>query len=92
MSTDARIESDGNITWLLAAIYRSPCHIDVRYYPFDDQKCYLRFACWSHVIDEINLGLNTEEGDLTNYVINSEFDMLQMYVSAAVFCREQIKF
>jgi hypothetical protein len=81
MSTDVQIQHDGNITWLFAAIYRSPCQIDVRYYPFDDQKCYLRFACWSHVLSEIDLRLITEEGDLSTYLNNSEFHLLEMYVS-----------
>ncbi|RCN38192.1 hypothetical protein ANCCAN_15891 [Ancylostoma caninum] len=70
--------SDGNVTWLFSALFRSSCPIRVRYYPFDDQECDLKFASWSHDLSEIDLGLNTDKGDLSSYMNNSEFDLLDM--------------
>ncbi|CAB3399484.1 unnamed protein product [Caenorhabditis bovis] len=37
VSTDVMVTSDGNVTWLFSALFRSSCPIRVRYYPFDDQ-------------------------------------------------------
>lgn len=37
MSTDILVNSDGNVTWVAAAIFKSSCPLDVRYYPFDRQ-------------------------------------------------------
>ncbi|ETN77898.1 Neurotransmitter-gated ion-channel ligand binding domain protein, partial [Necator americanus] len=37
VSTDIMTTSDGNVTWLFSALFRSSCPIRVRYYPFDDQ-------------------------------------------------------
>lgn len=42
------------------------------------QLCELKFASWSHDITEINLGLNTDKGDLSSYMNNSEFDLVDM--------------
>ncbi|EFO97279.1 CRE-LGC-4 protein [Caenorhabditis remanei] len=78
VSTDVMVTSDGNVTWLFSALFRSSCPIRVRYYPFDDQQCDLKFASWSHDITEINLGLNTDKGDLSSYMNNSEFDLVDM--------------
>ncbi|KAL6724136.1 hypothetical protein Aduo_019052 [Ancylostoma duodenale] len=78
VSTDIMATSDGNVTWLFSALFRSSCPIRVRYYPFDDQECDLKFASWSHDLSEIDLGLNTDKGDLSSYMNNSEFDLLDM--------------
>lgn len=37
MSTDIFVNYDGNVTWLAAAIFKSSCQMNVRYYPFDEQ-------------------------------------------------------
>ena len=37
MSTDIMATSEGNVTWLFSALFKSSCPIRVRYYPFDDQ-------------------------------------------------------
>ncbi|KAK6043212.1 Neurotransmitter-gated ion-channel transmembrane region, partial [Cooperia oncophora] len=42
------------------------------------QECDLKFASWSHDATEIDLGLNTDKGDLSSYMNNSEFDLLDM--------------
>uniref|UniRef100_A0A914WQK1 Uncharacterized protein n=1 Tax=Plectus sambesii TaxID=2011161 RepID=A0A914WQK1_9BILA len=78
VSTDIMATSNGNVTWLFSAIFRSSCQIRVRYYPFDDQECLLKFAAWSHHMDELDLGLTTDKGDLSSYMNNSEFDLLDM--------------
>ncbi|VDN38221.1 unnamed protein product [Gongylonema pulchrum] len=70
--------SSGNVTWLFSAIFKSSCQIKVRYYPFDDQECELRFASWSHDLKEMDLKLITDKGDLSSYMNNSEFDLLDM--------------
>jgi nicotinic acetylcholine receptor len=37
MSTDIFVNYEGNVTWLAAAIFKSSCQMNVRYYPFDEQ-------------------------------------------------------
>ncbi|PAV74179.1 hypothetical protein WR25_08748 isoform B [Diploscapter pachys] len=68
ISTEIMVSSDGNVTWLFSALFKSSCPIRVRYYPFDQQECDLKFASWSHDLS----------GDLSNYLNNSEFDLLDM--------------
>ena len=36
-STHMVITNDGNVTWLSTSIFKSPCSINVRYFPFDTQ-------------------------------------------------------
>ena len=60
------VTSRGDVYWMPHTIYRSSCSIDVTNFPFDIQKCHLKFGSWTHNIDELNLtmlfpgGLDTE--------------------------------
>ncbi|VDK52665.1 unnamed protein product [Anisakis simplex] len=88
VSTDIMTTADGNVTWLFSAIFKSSCQIKVRYYPFDDQECFLRFASWSHELNELDLKLITNKGDLSSYMNNSEFDLVEMTASREVHPQE----
>uniref|UniRef100_A0A0N7ZBQ0 Neurotransmitter-gated ion-channel ligand-binding domain-containing protein n=1 Tax=Scylla olivacea TaxID=85551 RepID=A0A0N7ZBQ0_SCYOL len=48
LSTNIIVTSDGNVTWLSSAIFRSSCSINVEYFPFDEQKCVMKFASWTY--------------------------------------------
>ncbi|KAI6191601.1 hypothetical protein M3Y97_00245800 [Aphelenchoides bicaudatus] len=78
MSTDVMVTHEGNVTWLFSALFKSNCAIRVRDFPFDMQTCNLNFASWSHSIQEIDVLINTEKGDLSSYMNNSEFDLIDM--------------
>ncbi|OWK54577.1 Neuronal acetylcholine receptor subunit alpha-7 [Lonchura striata] len=55
-------------------ILKSTCYIDVRWFPFDVQKCDLKFGSWTHsgwLID-----LQMLEADISNYISNGEWDLV----------------
>ena len=37
----------GLIIWEPPMIYKSYCAIDIEYYPFDIQECYMKFGSWT---------------------------------------------
>lgn len=53
--TKATINYDGRIIWEPPMIYKSYCAINIEYYPFDIQDCYMKFGTWSYDGDLINL-------------------------------------
>lgn len=77
---------------------RSTCKISVTYFPFDSQRCFMKFGVsleplmkfltifhayclqsWTYhgfQVDVTNRSLNV---DLSNYVINGEFDLVNVY-------------
>jgi len=48
ISTNVIVTSNGNVTWLSMVIFRSSCAIDVKYFPFDEQNCMMKFASWTY--------------------------------------------
>ena len=46
--TKAMIHSDGRVLWDPPAIFKSYCQIDVRYFPFDQQQCFMKFGSWTY--------------------------------------------
>ena len=55
------VSFDGNISWIPQGIYMSTCSIDVTTFPFDKQKCPMKFGSWAYGGSRINL--NFLDGD-----------------------------
>ncbi|CAG0886492.1 unnamed protein product [Cyprideis torosa] len=84
LSTNVIVNSTGNVAWLSSAIFRSSCQINVEYFPFDEQRCTMKFASWTYGGYQVNLTKDTHEADLTNYVSNGEFDLVEMRIDRNV--------
>ncbi|KAL0155540.1 hypothetical protein M9458_049803, partial [Cirrhinus mrigala] len=50
------------------------CYIDVRWFPFDVQRCDLKFGSWTY--GGWSLDLQMMEADITGYIANGEWDLV----------------
>ncbi|CAJ0569485.1 unnamed protein product, partial [Mesorhabditis spiculigera] len=63
------IENNGSMLWVPPAIYKSSCGIDVEYFPFDEQICYMRFGSWTYNAQEVVLDFVSIPGaDLSGFL------------------------
>ncbi|KAI4886854.1 hypothetical protein NFI96_021435, partial [Prochilodus magdalenae] len=56
------------------SIFMSTCNVDVRWFPFDIQKCELKFGSWT--FDGWLLDLQMNEADISGYMPNGEWDLV----------------
>ncbi len=61
-------------TFLFAGIFKSTCYIDVRWFPFDLQRCDLKFGSWTY--GGWSLDLQMIDADITGYIANGEWDLV----------------
>lgn len=72
------ITSHGRVRWLAPIILKSSCKLSVRYFPFDEQFCKLKFASWTY--SKSTLLLVPEETEtLQNYTESGEWHLEQVY-------------
>lgn len=66
MKNPLLVTSHGIVRWLAPIILKSSCKLSVRYFPFDEQFCRLKFASWTY--SKSTLLLQPEETEiLQNY-------------------------
>ncbi|CAH1797208.1 unnamed protein product [Owenia fusiformis] len=77
-SPNCVLYNDGTVLWIPPAIYKSSCTIDVEYFPFDEQKCDMKFGSWTFNSDQVMLGWyeGKKQVDLTDYVNSGTWDIV----------------
>jgi len=48
MQSKAMVTHEGVVFWPPPVKLRSSCKVDITYFPFDDQKCGLKFGSWTY--------------------------------------------
>merc|ERR1712130_125804 len=64
------LRSDGSINWIPPYLLTTTCKTDHTWFPFDQQKCRIKFGSWSCSSDKIDLQEKDGELDLSGYVMN----------------------
>ncbi|XP_026220480.1 neuronal acetylcholine receptor subunit alpha-7 isoform X1 [Anabas testudineus] len=74
--TNILVNSTGYCQYLPPGIFKSTCYIDVRWFPFDVQHCDLKFGSWTY--GGWSLDLQMIEADVTGYIANGEWDLVEV--------------
>ncbi|XP_010778344.1 neuronal acetylcholine receptor subunit alpha-7-like, partial [Notothenia coriiceps] len=74
--TNVLVNYSGSCQYIPPGILKSTCYIDVRWFPFDVQKCDLKFGSWTH--NGWLLDLQMIEADISSYIPNGEWDLVGM--------------
>ncbi|XP_025078016.1 neuronal acetylcholine receptor subunit alpha-10-like isoform X2 [Pomacea canaliculata] len=75
MPCNVMIFPDGTVSWPPPAKLRSSCQVDITYFPFDWQRCTLKFGSWSYDKAQVDLLNKTSVVEVTNYVTNGEWTL-----------------
>ncbi len=66
----------GFLHYMLAGLYISSCSIDIRWFPFDDQFCQMKFGSWTYDGSKINLTTMSDVIDTSTYSISGEWNLI----------------
>lgn len=53
--TKATLKYTGEVFWEPPAIYKSSCEINVEYFPYDEQTCFMKFGSWTYNGAQVDL-------------------------------------
>ncbi|XP_052792185.1 acetylcholine receptor subunit alpha-1-A-like [Mya arenaria] len=84
MPANAMVRYDGNIFWPIPTKLQSSCKVDVTYFPFDEQECYMKFGSWTYDGFQVDITNRTEQVDLSNYVNNGEWELVSIRIERNV--------
>lgn len=79
-----KVSSDGTNLWLAPTILLSSCKIFVKYFPFDEQNCELKFGSWTYDGFHLDLVKEAEEADVGKFANNGEWELI------AVPCKRNV--
>ncbi|GFT73750.1 neuronal acetylcholine receptor subunit alpha-7 [Nephila pilipes] len=75
--TNVVVRNNGSCTYIPPGIFKSTCKIDITWFPFDDQKCDMKFGSWTYDGFQLDLRLASEDGgDLSTYISNGEWILI----------------
>ncbi|CAG0897306.1 unnamed protein product [Darwinula stevensoni] len=79
--TNVVVRSNGSCLYIPPGIFKSTCKIDITWFPFDDQRCEMKFGSWTY--DGFQVGSRArshfqESGDISSYVANGEWDLIDL--------------
>ncbi|XP_034534742.1 neuronal acetylcholine receptor subunit alpha-7a [Notolabrus celidotus] len=74
--TNILVDHTGMCSYIPPAIFKSTCSIDVRWFPFDVQRCDLKFGSWTY--GGWSLDLKMVDADISNYISNGEWDLVEV--------------
>ncbi|XP_073978187.1 nicotinic acetylcholine receptor alpha1 [Rhodnius prolixus] len=85
--TKAILHHTGKVVWKPPAIYKSFCEIDVEYFPFDEQTCFMKFGSWTYdgYLVDLRHMLQTPDShtidvgiDLQDFYLSVEWDIMRV--------------
>nr|XP_002741013.1 PREDICTED: neuronal acetylcholine receptor subunit alpha-4-like [Saccoglossus kowalevskii] len=66
----------GKIYHVPPAIFKSPCSIDIEYFPFDVQRCLMKFGTWAYSGSQIRLEIMEGHAVKEDFWENEEWEII----------------
>ncbi|XP_035702105.1 neuronal acetylcholine receptor subunit alpha-7 isoform X1 [Folsomia candida] len=75
-ATNVVVKSNGSCSYIPPGIFKSTCKIDITWFPFDEQKCEMKFGSWTYDGFQLDLQLQSEDGgDISSFIKNGEWEL-----------------
>ncbi|XP_073245838.1 neuronal acetylcholine receptor subunit alpha-10-like [Porites lutea] len=72
--TPVILTNKGKCSWYCPVSFTSTCPINVQYFPFDQQKCVLKFGSWTYEVTELDMKAENRSSK-SQYVESAEWEL-----------------
>ena len=79
--TKVILHHDGRNEWFAPTEIKSICKIDITFFPFDEQTCFLTFGSWTYNSQHLDLALKSNTADLQKYTRNGQWTLVSVNAS-----------
>uniref|UniRef100_A0A7E4VG54 Acetylcholine receptor subunit alpha-type acr-16 n=1 Tax=Panagrellus redivivus TaxID=6233 RepID=A0A7E4VG54_PANRE len=79
--TNMIVYHTGDVSWVPPGIFKISCKIDIKWFPFDEQRCFFKFGSWTYDGNKIDLQPAKGGFDITEYLPNGEWALPMTTVS-----------
>ncbi|KAI8487447.1 acetylcholine-gated cation-selective channel [Branchiostoma belcheri] len=74
--TYVKLDHSGYVLWEIPTVTLSSCQVNVSSFPFDHQKCPLKFGPWIHSSYEVEMRSMAANGSLQYFMVNAEWHVV----------------
>ncbi|XP_033728878.1 neuronal acetylcholine receptor subunit beta-3-like [Pecten maximus] len=78
------VSFDGSVIWRPFEVFDTKCSINIKYFPFDQQTCSLKFGVWTNPLSDITIAVGSNGVILQEYQSNGEWDIVKTSSEASV--------
>ena len=75
MKTNIIVNASGYCSWFCPVILKTECAVDITYFPFDRQKCPMRFGLWTYDALRANFSMVGNKADTSSLVPSGEWNL-----------------
>lgn len=58
--TNVVVRNNGSCLYVPPGIFKSTCKIDITWFPFDDQRCEMKFGSWTYDGFQVSLSIEKQ--------------------------------
>ncbi|ELU03524.1 hypothetical protein CAPTEDRAFT_84161, partial [Capitella teleta] len=69
------VHHNGSVQWIPRVIEKSICDLGASDFPFDEQRCFLKYGSWSLRANELQLDAK-EEADMSEFHLHTEWEVI----------------
>ena len=78
----ATVANDGSVTWSPYEVFETSCTLDVSHFPFDTQRCDIRFVTWMSDDSQVQLNIGSTGFYTSNFEENGKWNLESMSTSS----------
>ena len=75
----AVLSYDGTVSWFPMVPYTFSCRMNLHYFPFDYQTCYIKLGTWIYGADTMNLKLKSDKVNLNFFTKSNTWHLVENY-------------